>query len=925
MNFPTKLSQNDQEADDQENVDERDRENDDNGDDENPQKENASREEEDQEIGDEGDPDCDEKMDDDGDETDNEEEEGNEPIDGEGEDENDEDNRDVEAKHDEDDEKAADEKNDDEKIEQGTGGERMDQNEKNDQTEGGVAEDENDEKDEDEKEQGEGKSKSDPRGKDGDGETAKVEKKENEEDGENDEDEEEGVEKREKPEKRELATESSDNVDDVEMGEGEENEQGQQMEDAAVAERQIVGKGTLDEAKQTKRENETEERGEKKRRKLPEGVMDEMGGDDGEIEDDDAVEAKNAQIHLPALEMFSLMEDATKELVAGIVEHDTEKRLDENDEATRGINEDADEQWAAMSRIVGVLAAELAENLRLILEPQRANKMQGDYRSGKRLNMRRLIPYIASDYRKDRIWMRRTKRAQREYQIMIAVDDSGSMNENGIHQVTCESVCIVEDALRRCDAGSVSVCSFGASVDTIIPFGEASGSSSVQMLKKLTFSQNKTDLLLLLKTAKRELDNIRTATSEQMLIIISDGRGTLSQGADKVRALYSALHGVTVLFVILDSGKKSIEDLSVASFKDGKVVLTSYLSLFPFPFYAIVKNVQQLPSVIAESIRQWKMSVLEQLKKVSIVVADTGDFNLIKEFQPTDATTNPSLILAASKMEQYAPLIDEAVAYAKKNANGRDQVLQYAMDRLFVVFGNEILKLIPGRVSTEVDARLSFDTQGSIDRALHIIKQYEEEGISKERILIKLASTWEGIQAAKILESQHGIHCNMTLLFNFEQAVACAEAGVTLISPFVGRIMDWYVKNTDKKSFTRADDPGVLSVTRIFNYYKKYGYKTQVMAASFRNTEEIKGLMGCDLLTISPALLKQLAAETETVPLALSAENAKSLDIPKIAVDEKTYRFGLNEDAMGTEKLAEGIRNFAKDARLLEKLIEAKL
>ncbi|CAD6195199.1 unnamed protein product [Caenorhabditis auriculariae] len=308
------------------------------------------------------------------------------------------------------------------------------------------------------------------------------------------------------------------------------------------------------------------------------------------------------------------------------------------------------------------------------------------------------------------------------------------------------------------------------------------------------------------------------------------------------------------------------------------------------------------------------MSVLEQLKKASTVVADTGDFNLIKEFQPTDATTNPSLILAASKMGDYSKLIDQA-----------EDTLRLALDRLCVVFGIEILNIIPGRVSTEVDARLSFDTEASVERALNIIKMYEKEGVSKERILIKLASTWEGIQAAKILEQKHGVHCNLTLMFNFEQAVACAEAGVTLISPFVGRIMDWYAKNTDQKKYDRNDDPGVKSVTKIYNYYKKYDYKTQVMGASFRSTEEIKGLVGCDLLTISPALLKELSKENEEAPTVLSKEKAKNLEIPKITVDEKTYRFALNEDAMATEKLAEGIRNFAKDARSLEKLIEEKL
>ncbi|KAK6046702.1 transaldolase [Cooperia oncophora] len=323
----------------------------------------------------------------------------------------------------------------------------------------------------------------------------------------------------------------------------------------------------------------------------------------------------------------------------------------------------------------------------------------------------------------------------------------------------------------------------------------------------------------------------------------------------------------------------------------------------------------------------FRMSVLEQLKKVTIVVADSGDFNSVKEFKPTDATTNPSLILGASKMAKYAPLMEEAVAYAKEHAAGKtpEQVLELAMDRLFVVFGKEILKIIPGRVSTEVDAKLSFDTKGSVDKALSLIEQYEKLGISKERVLIKLASTWEGIQAAKILESQHGVHCNMTLLFNFEQAIACAEANVTLISPFVGRIMDWYVKHTDVKKYTRHDDPGVKSVTRIYNYYKKHGYKTQVMAASFRNTEEIKGLMGCDLLTISPGLLQQLAQDDEVVSVALKSSDAAGMDIPRITVDEKTFRWAMNEDAMATDKLAEGIRNFNKDARALELIVKKML
>ncbi|WKY04109.1 hypothetical protein Q1695_005238 [Nippostrongylus brasiliensis] len=320
-------------------------------------------------------------------------------------------------------------------------------------------------------------------------------------------------------------------------------------------------------------------------------------------------------------------------------------------------------------------------------------------------------------------------------------------------------------------------------------------------------------------------------------------------------------------------------------------------------------------------------SVLDQLKKVTVVVADTGDFNAMAEFKPTDATTNPSLILGASKMPKYESLMKDAVAYAKQHAAGKtsEEILELAMDRLFVVFGKEILNIVPGRVSTEVDARLSFDTEKSVEKALHLIEMYNQLGISKERILIKLASTWEGIKAAKILESIHGIHCNMTLLFNFEQAVACAEANVTLISPFVGRIMDWYVKNTDTKKYTRQDDPGVKSVTRIYNYYKKHGHKTQVMAASFRNTEEIKGLVGCDLLTISPGLLKQLSEDQEAVPTVLKKENAADMDIPKIKICEKTFRWAMNEDAMATEKLAEGIRNFAKDARTLEGIVKKML
>jgi len=320
-------------------------------------------------------------------------------------------------------------------------------------------------------------------------------------------------------------------------------------------------------------------------------------------------------------------------------------------------------------------------------------------------------------------------------------------------------------------------------------------------------------------------------------------------------------------------------------------------------------------------------TALDYLKKYSTVVADTGDYQSIQKFQPTDATTNPSLILAASKNEAYTKLIHKAVEYAKQNAKGgtRDEIRALAMDKLFVLFGKEILGIIPGRVSTEVDARLSFDRAGSVAKGLQLIKLYEAEGIPKERILIKLASTWEGVEAARELESKHGIHCNMTLLFNFHQAVACAQAGVTLISPFVGRIFDWFVANTGNKKFDRTNDPGVLSVTQIYNYYKKFGHKTQVMAASFRNTEEIKGLVGCDLLTISPALLGDLAKDNEHTTPTLTPENAAKSDAKEVKVDEKLFRWHMNEDAMATEKLAEGIRKFAADARLLENIIDAQL
>ncbi|XP_066253591.1 probable transaldolase [Euwallacea similis] len=314
-------------------------------------------------------------------------------------------------------------------------------------------------------------------------------------------------------------------------------------------------------------------------------------------------------------------------------------------------------------------------------------------------------------------------------------------------------------------------------------------------------------------------------------------------------------------------------------------------------------------------------STLDQLKAFTVVVADTGDFEAMKAYKPTDATTNPSLILQAANIAQYKPLIEKAVKYGAKLGNNVEEKLEHAMEMLCVLFGVEILKIVPGRVSTEVDARLSFDTEASVEKARKIIQLYADNGIGKERILIKLASTWEGIQAAKILESKYGIHCNLTLLFNFAQAVACAEAGVTLISPFVGRILDWYIANTDKKSFSGEEDPGVISVTKIYNYYKKFGYKTVVMGASFRNTSEIKALAGCDLLTISPKLLGELEASIEKLPRKLSPETAKETSLEKLELNEARFRWLLNEDQMATDKLSDGIRKFAADSIKLEGII----
>lgn len=318
------------------------------------------------------------------------------------------------------------------------------------------------------------------------------------------------------------------------------------------------------------------------------------------------------------------------------------------------------------------------------------------------------------------------------------------------------------------------------------------------------------------------------------------------------------------------------------------------------------------------------MNLLEQLKEQTKVVADTGDFASITTYKPIDATTNPSLIYSASQNQKYQHLIDDAVLFAKKNSskNGVEQ-LSLAMDKLAVNFGLEILKIVEGRVSTEVDARLSFDTEGTIKKARQIIALYKEAGIEKERILIKIAATWEGIEAAKILEKE-GIHCNLTLLFSQIQAIACAEADVKLISPFVGRILDWHKKARSVDEIPAKEDPGVISVTNIFNYYKKFRYKTEIMGASFRNIGEICELAGCDLLTISPALLHELQNTEGKLEKKLDEKLAMQMEISKIELDDRKFRWLMNEDAMATEKLAEGIRNFTKDLLKLEAQI-AKL
>ncbi|MHC5540466.1 transaldolase [Singulisphaera rosea] len=316
------------------------------------------------------------------------------------------------------------------------------------------------------------------------------------------------------------------------------------------------------------------------------------------------------------------------------------------------------------------------------------------------------------------------------------------------------------------------------------------------------------------------------------------------------------------------------------------------------------------------------MSLLDSLKKYTTVVADTGDIEAIAQFKPQDATTNPSLLFSAAQQPQYAHLVEKALQEAAEQGGDKASQTEAFMDGLFVAFGREILKIIPGRVSTEVDAGLSFDTEKTLAKAHRLIGLYEQYGVERERVLIKIASTWEGIRAAEALEKE-GIHCNLTLLFSFAQAVACAEAGVTLISPFVGRIYDWYKKDKGVSDIPADEDPGVASVTKIYDYFKKFDYKTQVMGASFRKVEQITHLAGCDLLTISPDLLEKLGQADGNLDRRLTVETAKASDEKKIHLDEKAYRWLHNQDAMAVEKLSDGIRKFYADARKLEKFAQS--
>lgn len=316
------------------------------------------------------------------------------------------------------------------------------------------------------------------------------------------------------------------------------------------------------------------------------------------------------------------------------------------------------------------------------------------------------------------------------------------------------------------------------------------------------------------------------------------------------------------------------------------------------------------------------MSILDQLGEMTTVVADTGDIDAIKKHHPCDATTNPSLLFAAAQLPQYQELIERAVGHFTDVSDPKAD-MRPCLEKLAVLFAKEILSIIPGRVSVEVDAMLSFDTQGTIDTARRLIRLLKEENIDRDRILIKVASTWEGIRAAEQLEQQ-GIHCNLTLLFSFAQAIACAEANVTLVSPFVGRIFDWHKAKRGVDHIPADEDPGVASVTQIYNYYKHFGYETEIMGASFRNIGEIIELAGCDLLTISPTLLEELDEKTGTLDRKLAPERAKALDLEKVSLDEKAFRWMLNEDAMATEKLAEGIRRFNADHMKLAEYIRSR-
>ena len=318
-----------------------------------------------------------------------------------------------------------------------------------------------------------------------------------------------------------------------------------------------------------------------------------------------------------------------------------------------------------------------------------------------------------------------------------------------------------------------------------------------------------------------------------------------------------------------------------------------------------------------------KLNQLEQLKKFTTVVADTGDFETIKEFKPRDATTNPSLIYAATQKERYFHLLDETLTDRKSSGLSGAEQIEDVIDHLLVKFGCEILQIVPGRVSTETDARLSFDVEGSINKARRLIKLYQDKGIDRERILIKIASTWEGLMAAEQLQKE-GIRCNLTLMFSLVQAVRAADAKVQLISPFVGRIYDWFKKEM-KRDYTGPEDPGVQSVTEIYSYYKKFGIATEVMGASFRNTGQIRELAGCDCLTISPELMKELSESTDPIERKLDPEKAKSEKIEKLQLDEKTFKYGLNDNAMAYEKTGEGIRKFAADIVKLEKFVAGKL